>query len=246
MASFAYWGAVALAIGVGGVGVSAGCGGSSFSAAGSDSDASNSETGGGASGGGVSSGGGSDSSTSDGSSSGTTSGDGAPGSSGAGTTDGAASGDASASDSASGDGATGVNDATSPACPNVAGSYTITLTQAAGCGNLNVIASQCIRNNGGCGFELPLQRLRRRPGRHRRQLHTRQHRHLRRRDAFGGKHEPKRLQRLLVRDDVDPHDRLRRHGDHAELRRDPAAHGHHVHRLQLAPTPAASSGSPRR
>lgn len=157
MASFGYWGAVALAIGAGVVGaVSAGCGGPSFAAAGNDNDASSSETGGGASSGGTSGGGasgGADSSTSDGSSSGVTSSDGAPGSSGAGTTDGAASGDASASDSSSGDGAIGMTDAPAPPCPDVAGAYAITLTQATGCGSLNVTATECVRSNGGCSFE---------------------------------------------------------------------------------------------
>lgn len=150
MTCFGYWGAVALAIGVGTV--SSGCGGSSFAAAGNDNDASSSEAGGGASGGGASSGG--DSSTSDGaSSSGVTSGDGAAGSSGAGTSDGAAPGDAVASDSSLGDSATGATDGPALSCPSVAGSYTITLTQAAGCGNLGITATQCIRSNGGCSYE---------------------------------------------------------------------------------------------
>ncbi len=153
MASFGYWGAVALAIGVGTV--SAGCGGSSFAAAGNDNDASNADSAGGASGGGASSGG--DATTSDGSSSssGVTS---SSGSSSGGTADasndGASTGDAVASDSGTGGGEAGTVDASGPGCPNVAGSYSITLTQSGGCGNLGITASQCIRNNGGCNYEL--------------------------------------------------------------------------------------------
>jgi hypothetical protein len=158
MASFGYWGAVALAIGVGTV--SAGCGGSSFAAAGNDNDASNADSAGGASGGGASGGGassGGDASNTDGagSSSGVTS---SSGSSGGGTADasndGAATGDAVASDSGTGGGEAGTVDASGPNCPNVTGSYSITLTQSGGCGTLGITASQCIRNNGGCNYEM--------------------------------------------------------------------------------------------
>ncbi|MGH7436369.1 MAG: hypothetical protein ACRENE_11910, partial [Polyangiaceae bacterium] len=86
------------------------------------------------------------------SSSGATSSDGAASSGGG---DGAASGDGTAAgDGSSADSGTGMTDGPLPACPNVAGSYTIALTQATGCTGVGVTATQCIRSNGGCSFEL--------------------------------------------------------------------------------------------